>query len=143
MNTINHDPAHLNTPWRILLVEDDEATRESATIKLKKEAFDVVSKEDGHSGFEFLKNDPHFDAVLLDLRMPRSDGFEFLEKKSKDERIRDIPVIIFSNLNQREHIDRALRLGAKGYLVKAHHSIQEIVSELKDCVVNGVCKVDN
>jgi CheY-like chemotaxis protein len=143
VNTIHRDAKNLNTPWRILLVEDDDATRESATIKLKKEAFDVVTKVDGHLGLEYLKSDPHFDAILLDLRMPKSDGFEFMEKKGTDERIRDIPVIIFSNLNQREHVDRALRLGAKGYLVKAHHSIQEIVEELKNCLVNGICKVDN
>ena len=142
MNII-HRSATKNVPWRILLVEDDDATRESATIKLQKEAFDVVPKEDGYLGLEYLKSDPNFDAILLDLRMPRSDGFEFLEKKNIDRQIRDIPVIIFSNLNQREHIDRALSLGAKGYLVKAHHSIQDIVGELKNCLMNGICKVDD
>jgi len=129
--------------WRVLLVEDDEATRESATLKLRREAFEVVIKEDGHEALECLREDQNFDVILLDLQMPRKDGFEFLEKKNENPLLRNIPVIVFSNLNQREHIDRAIQLGVKGYLVKAHHSIQQVVDELKNCLLYGKCKIDN
>ncbi len=130
-------------PWKVLLVEDDEATRESATLKLKKEAFEVVTAGDGDAALMCLENDPTFDAVLLDLQMPRKNGFEFLAKKNEKAEIKDIPVIVFSNLNQHEHVDQALQLGVKGYLVKAHHSIQQVVDELKECLKTGSCRIDN
>ncbi len=142
MNSPYHNTIQGEQGKRILLVEDDEATRESASIKLRKEGFDVVSQEDGQVALDFLKKDPRFDAILLDLRMPRSDGFEFLEARNKIDTLKDIPVIVFSNLNQHEHIERAVALGVRGYLVKAHHSIQQIVVELKTCLLSGVCRID-
>ncbi len=143
MNTLPHIARDPHEPWRVLLVEDDEATRESATLKLKKEGFDVVIAKDGDMALTYLENDARFDAVLLDLQMPRTNGFEFLERKNKNKDIESIPVVIFSNLNQHEHVDQAVRLGVKGYLVKAHHSIQQVVDELKECLTTGNCKIDN
>lgn len=123
-------------------MEDDEATRESAALKLRKESFDVVTAENGHKALEWLRSDHAVDLILLDLRMPKTDGYAFLEEKNKDGTLQDIPVVVFSNLNQHEHIERALELGVRGYLVKAHYSIQQIVHEVKTCLSTGVCKVD-
>ena len=132
-----------NSKIRILLVEDDAPTRESAGIKLAKEGFTVETAENGFVAFEKIQRDSNFRAILLDLRMPKSDGFEFLEKKKAHPELQNIPVIVFTNLNQPENIERAVSLGAKGYLVKAHHSIQEIANELKNCLVHGTCIIDN
>jgi CheY-like chemotaxis protein len=142
VNTGTQNTRDTLTPWRILLVEDDNATRESAAIKLTKEGFEVIASEDGVAALKVLTKDSNFSAVLLDLRMPRGDGFWFLEEKNKLENVKDIPVLIFTNLNQKEHIERAITLGAKGYLVKAHHGIQQIVDEVKSCLINKVCKID-
>lgn len=127
---------------RVLIIEDDDATRQAAVFKLKKEGFDVEEATDGVQALELLGKDGTLDAILLDIRMPRGDGFHFLEAKQKDPRFEKIPVIVFTNLSQTEYIQRALQLGAKGYLVKAHHSLNEIIDELKNCIEGKSCRVD-
>jgi DNA-binding response OmpR family regulator len=128
---------------KILVIEDDEPILQAITFKLIKEGFEVEGAEDGVIGLEKIKNGGPFSLVLLDLRMPKGDGFKFLEAKKEDENIKDVPVIVFTNLSQREYIDRALGLGVKGYLVKAYHGVQEIVDEVKKCIEVGSAKIDN
>jgi CheY-like chemotaxis protein len=127
---------------RILLIEDDEPTRESTLFKLEKAGFETDFSEDGEEGLEKLKKDKSFDVILLDLRLPKGDGFVFLEQKNKDKSIKDIPVVIFSNFSQPEFIKRAMSLGAVGYLVKAYHSLEEIVEEVTRCLEGGQCRID-
>jgi DNA-binding response OmpR family regulator len=115
---------------KILIVEDDRFLRELMVRKLKMENFEVVEAEDGAEGLKKIKEEKP-DLVLLDLILPEMDGFEVLEQKRKDEEIKDIPVIILSNLGQKEEIDRGLQLGAKDYLVKAHFSPSEIIEKVK------------
>lgn len=118
-------------PERILIVEDDKLIQEAVTLKLKDEGFETAQASDGEKALELLRNNGPFHAVLLDLRIPKIDGFKLMEEKAKDEKIKDIPVIVFTNISQLEFVSRALSLGAKGYLIKAHHSLQETVEELK------------
>jgi DNA-binding response OmpR family regulator len=115
---------------KILIIEDDRFLRELMVRKLKMENLEVVEAEDGAEGLKKIKEEKP-DLVLLDLILPEMDGFEVLEQKRKDEEIKDIPVIILSNLGQKEEIDRGLQLGAKDYLVKAHFSPSEIVEKIK------------
>lgn len=126
----------------ILVIEDDELTREAVLLKLEKVGFASEFAKDGVEGMNSLLSGRAFDGILLDLRMPNGDGFMFMEKKNSDARFLDIPIIVFSNLSQSEFIDRAVSLGAKGYLVKAQHSIQDVVYEVKKCITNGVCTID-
>ena len=127
---------------RILVVEDDEATLQAIAFKLKKEGFEVIQAGDGDEGIIKLKTKGPINGILLDLRMPKGDGFKFLEEKAKDPAIAEVPVIVFTNLSQREFVDKALSLGVKGYLVKAHHSVQEIVNELHQCLHEGKRRID-
>jgi DNA-binding response OmpR family regulator len=115
---------------KILIIEDDRFLRELMVRKLKMENLEVVEAEDGAEGLKKIKEEKP-DLVLLDLILPEMDGFEVLEQKRKDEEIKDIPVIILSNLGQKEEIDRGLQLGAKDFLVKAHFSPSEIVEKIK------------
>jgi len=115
---------------KILIIEDDRFLRELMVRKLKMENFEVVEAEDGADGLKKIKEEKP-DLVLLDLILPEMDGFEVLEQKRRDEEIKDIPVIILSNLGQKEEIDRGLQLGAKDYLVKAHFSPSEIIEKVK------------
>jgi len=71
-----------------------------------------------------------FDLILLDIIMPRMGGFEFMEEKLKDERIKDIPIIIISNSGQPVEIDRARKLGAKDWLIKTEFSLQEVLEKV-------------
>lgn len=137
----NKNAANSSSP-SILVVEDDEATLESISLKLKKEGFEVDSAGDNAAGLEKLRRNPNFSGVLLDLRLPQGDGFGFLEGKSKESNLSNIPVIVFTNLNQREYVEKALGLGAKGYLVKANHDISDIIKQLKKCLKGEKCQID-
>lgn len=127
---------------KILVIEDDEATLESISLKLKKEGFEVDSAGDSAAGFEKLRRNPNFSGILLDLHLPQGDGFVFLEEKNKENSLSAVPVIVFTNLNQREYVEKALGLGAKGYLVKANHDISDIIEQLKKCLKGEKCQID-
>lgn len=122
---------------KILLVEDDNSTRESVIIKLRLSGFEVVPAENGPEALEKLREEGPFSAVLLDLIMPGGDGFNFLKEKQADKSLKDIKVIVFSNLSQKEHVDRAAELGASSYWVKAHHSLREVVDKLNLFLKDG------
>jgi DNA-binding response OmpR family regulator len=115
---------------KVLIIEDDRFLRELMVRKLKMENFEVIEAEDGAEGLKKIKEEKP-DLVLLDLILPEMDGFEVLEQKRKDEEIKNIPVIILSNLGQKEEIDRGLQLGAKDYLIKAQFSPSEIIEKVK------------
>ena len=127
---------------RILVIEDDKPTLESVLFKLKQRGFETDHALDGEGGFNKLSKHGPFLGVLLDMRMPGSDGFSFLEKKNKDDRLHDIPVLVFSNYGQSEYIARVLQLGARGYLVKAHHSVEDIINHVDRCFNKNDCSVD-
>ena len=127
---------------RVLVIEDDQPTLESILFKLKQRGFETDYALDGIGGFQKLSEHGPFLGVLLDLRMPGSDGFLFLRKKNEHEKFQDIPVLIFSNFSQPEYIKRALKLGVRGYLVKAHHSIEDIVQYVDACFNQHHCYVD-
>ncbi|MDD3386415.1 MAG: response regulator [Candidatus Pacebacteria bacterium] len=115
---------------KILVIEDDKFLRELMSKKLITMEYDVVSAVDGESGLAMIKETKP-DVVLLDLILPGINGFEVLEKAKKDPEIANIPVIILSNLGQKEDIERGLGLGAVDFMVKAHFTPQEIVEKLK------------
>jgi CheY-like chemotaxis protein len=128
--------------YKILVIEDDEPTRESIMIKIKKEGFDVDFAPDGEIGLEKIKNDSAISIILLDLRMPKMSGFEFLEKLKNDPKYSNLPVVIFTNSYEKEFMSHAKDLGVKGYLLKSNHNIQDIVNEVKKCLFDGSCAID-
>ena len=71
------------------------------------------------------------DIILLDLILPGVDGFEILSRIKKDDRLKDIPVIVLSNLGQQEDIDRAMSLGAQDFMVKANFTLEEIIVRVR------------
>jgi DNA-binding response OmpR family regulator len=116
---------------KILIVEDDKFLRELMVRKLKNEGYEVLEAIDGEEGLKKIKEIKP-DLVLLDLILPGIDGFEVLNQKKEDPKIAKIPVIILSNLGQREDVERGLRLGAMDYLVKANFTPQEIIQKVKN-----------
>ncbi|PJA02465.1 response regulator, partial [bacterium (Candidatus Gribaldobacteria) CG_4_10_14_0_2_um_filter_36_18] len=110
---------------KILIIEDDKFLRELIVRKLSQENFDVVEAIDGEDGIKKVKETIP-DLLLLDLILPGIDGFEVLSKIKEEPATASIPVIILSNLGQREDIERGLKLGAVDYLVKAHFTPNEI-----------------
>ncbi len=101
----------------LLFVDDDPILREFAQVSLATDAVEVETAADGVEGLAALESS-HFDAVLLDLEMPRMDGFQLLSRMRSEARWRDLPVIVVTGREDLESIDRAYRAGATAFTVK-------------------------
>lgn len=122
---------------RILIIEDEEILLEVLIFKVKEENFDVLSAKDGEDGWKKIKK-LRPDLIVLDMMLPKMDGYEILEKM-KEEKI-NIPVVIISNSGQPVDIDRALKLGACDYLIKAEFEPEEVIEKIHR---NLIIKQDN
>ena len=116
---------------KILIIEDDKFLRELISMKLQKEGYTIVEAVDGEEGEKKIKEEKP-DLVLLDLILPGIDGFEVLSRIKEDPAVSSIPVIILSNLGQKEEIEKGLKLGAIDFLVKAHFTPGEIIEKIKN-----------
>ena len=114
----------------ILIIEDDKFLRELITQKLIKEGYGVSEAVDGEEGMKKVKEEKP-DLVLLDLILPGIDGFEVLSRMREESALTSIPVIILSNLGQKEDVEKGLKLGAVDYLIKAHFTPGEIIDKIK------------
>jgi len=116
---------------RILLVEDDPFLIDIYTTKLKEVGFKIDVAEDGKKAFRLLTQKTP-DLLVLDIVLPHIDGWEILRKIREKKQFRDLPVIILSNLGQRQEVKKGLELGATKYLIKAHYTPSEIVEQIKE-----------
>lgn len=115
---------------KIVIVEDDKFLRELITQKVLKEGYQVVEATNGEEGIAKIKEEKP-NLVLLDLILPGIDGFEVLRQAKENSETSNIPVIILSNLGQKDDVGRGMKLGAADYLVKAHFTPGEILSKIK------------
>ena len=114
---------------KILVVEDETFLVKIYAVKLKKEGFEVSIANDGEEAVK-MAAEIKPDLILLDLILPKMNGFEALERMRANPENKKTPVIVLSNLGQEEDIKRAESLGADDYLVKANFSIQDIVAKI-------------
>jgi len=114
----------------ILIIEDDKFLRELISRKLLSDGFKIEEAIDGEEGLRKIE-EVKPDLILLDLILPGLDGFEVLERIKDNPSTSAVPVLIFSNLGQRDEIERGLKLGAVDFLVKAHFTPEEIVDKIK------------
>ncbi len=112
----------------VLLVEDDRFLRRAAEATLKQAGFVVATAADGEEALR-QASASRPDVVLLDLIMPKVQGFEVLRRLKQDEATARIPVIVLSNLGQDSDVRQALDLGAVAYLVKSNLSLQDLVKK--------------
>ncbi|MDD5749236.1 MAG: response regulator [Patescibacteria group bacterium] len=120
---------------KILLIEDEEMLANMYEVKFKNEGYDLEKALDGVQGLEKAKSfKPDF--ILLDIIMPKMDGFSVLKAIKEDPDTKGIPVMLLTNLGQDEDIERGKQLGAIGYLVKANITPSEVVAEVKKKMVN-------
>ena len=117
----------------VMVVEDDKFLRELLVRKLLAEKFTVESTIDAEGAFTILK-DKKPNIILLDLILPGVSGFDILARVKADQSTADIPVIILSNLGQKEDVDRAKSLGARDFMVKANFTLDEIVEKVHSVV---------
>jgi|YelNatPaOPRAMG01_1025707.scaffolds.fasta_scaffold03883_15 DNA-binding response OmpR family regulator len=115
---------------RILFIEDERELQKALREFLEKEDFEVLSAFDGKSGLEMAEKERP-DLILLDLILPKMDGFKLLEKIKQKEETKGIPVIVLTNLEEMKSVEKAINLGARGYLVKSYYSLEELVDKIK------------
>lgn len=115
---------------KIFIIEDEQSLRDILSMRLKDAGFEIEVAVDGAEALEKLKIITP-DLILLDIILPKIDGFTVLGKIKEDLTTKDIPVIVLSNLGQDADIKRALDLGAADYFIKAQHSLLEIVELVK------------
>lgn len=116
---------------KILFIEDESALQEALTHVLEEAGYAVVSALDGEIGMRVAQEEKP-DLILLDLILPKKDGFDVLKALKEGPITKEIPVIILTNLAGEEHIERALALGATTYLIKTNYRVEEVVEKIKD-----------
>ena len=119
---------------KILLVEDDNFLSELLSKKLIESQATVTRAANGEEAISIIKSNPKFDLILLDLMLPKIGGFEVMEAINGDEKAKGTPVIILSNLGQKNDVEKGVSLGAKKFLVKAILSLDEIVDAASEIV---------
>ncbi|MFH1584873.1 MAG: response regulator [Patescibacteria group bacterium] len=120
---------------KILLVEDDAMLRDVYRTKLLEAGFEVEVAEDGEKALSHLQESVP-DAVILDVVLPYKDGWEVLHGLRDMPSCENVPVLMLSNLGQKEEVEKGLALGASKYLIKAHFTPAEIVEELQGLLIS-------
>ena len=101
--------------------------------KMGKENFEVRCAEDGASAIKIAKEIMP-DIILLDVVMPLMDGFETLQAMKQDDKLKNIPIVLLTNLGQRRSVEKGLKIGAADYIIKAHFSPSEVVDKIKNII---------
>lgn len=115
---------------KILLVEDSKVVQQMYRNKLTFEQFNVLTADNGMEAIKILSQEKP-DLILLDLMMPIMDGYKVLQVVKTDPRLANIPVLVFSAKGQSEEVEKALNLGAAGYIVKATTKPNEVVEQIR------------
>jgi len=114
---------------RLLLIEDDVFFRKFYVEKLRVKGFEVDEADDGEQGLEKVKSFKP-DLIVLDLIMPKKDGFEVLKSMQNDTNLKRIPVLVFSTLGQETDVAKAKKLGAADYVNKSLFDFNELVAKI-------------
>lgn len=117
---------------KVLLVEDDKLLRDICTKKLEKRGITVIQAIEGEIALDLIRKED-VKMVLLDIVLPGIDGFEVLRRirESEDEKIKNIPIIMLTNLGQDSDVEKAMELGANEFLIKAHFTTSEIAEKIQ------------
>lgn len=118
---------------KILFIEDESALQKTFGEILTSEGYTMVSALDGEIGLKLAGSEKP-DLILLDLILPKMNGFEVLKKLKEDKATKEIPIIVLTNLETVEDVGKALELGAKTYLVKANYTLEEVVDKIKKTI---------
>jgi two-component system, OmpR family, alkaline phosphatase synthesis response regulator PhoP len=118
---------------KILIAEDDPFLMKVYRMTFEQEGYDIILAEDGEQAlFRLQKECP--DIMLLDILMPKMDGFDVLREIQKDKKCKGIPIIVLSNLGQESDVAKAKELGAVDYAIKGDTDIEDVVAKVKQYV---------
>lgn len=115
---------------KILFIEDDPLIVKIYSTRLKADGHEVFSAENGEEGLKVI-GECRPDVVVLDVMMPRMDGFAVLEHLRSMDTYKNIPILMYSNLNNEEEIVRAKKAGVTEFIVKANLSPTQMVVKIE------------
>ncbi len=115
---------------KILFIEAESALQKTFGDVLKQEGYKRASALDGEEGLRLVKSEKP-DLVLLDLILPKLNGFDVLKSLKEYPETKDIPIIVLTNLEGTGDVEKALELGATTYLVKANYTLEEVLQKIK------------
>jgi CheY-like chemotaxis protein len=119
----------------IMIVEDDVFVMDIYKTKLSQEGYDVISASNGAEAVKKLNEVEKMpDLILLDIIMPYMDGFEVLKEIKENEKTKKIPIVLLTNLSQKDDIEKGLSLGANDYLIKSHFTPSEVLEKVKGLI---------
>lgn len=116
---------------KILIVDDDEFLLDMYAVKFRESNFEVDTVTTGAEALDKIKGGLRPHVILLDLIMPGMDGFDFMKTIKDGNLIPQTLIIILSNLGQKEDVEKGMKLGAKDYIIKAHHTPSEVVTKVQ------------
>jgi DNA-binding response OmpR family regulator len=116
---------------KLLIIEDDLILQDALSQYLIKEGFDVKSAGDGEIGLKMALTDKP-DLILLDIILPKKDGYAVLTEVRANENTKNIPIVLLTNLGSISDVEKALELGATTYLIKADYKLEEVTMKVKD-----------
>lgn len=116
---------------KILFIEDETSLQKTITDFLATENYSVINAYEGEKGLALAEQEMP-DLILLDLILPKKNGFEVLSALKANKKTKDIPVIVFTNLEGTKDVEKALSLGATTYLVKANYSLKDVIEKIKN-----------
>jgi DNA-binding response OmpR family regulator len=116
---------------RILIIEDDSSLQKVVQEFLESEGFDTVGAEDGIEGIK-LANSKKPDLILLDIILPKKDGYEVLKELKENQETKNIPIILLTNLGSPADVEKAIKLGATTYLTKSDYKLEEVAEKIRE-----------
>jgi DNA-binding response OmpR family regulator len=121
---------------KILIIEDEDSLQTALAEFLVLEKFEVFQAFDGEKGIEMaIKEKP--DLILLDIVLPKKDGYEVLAEIKKNKETLGIPIIILTNLESPEDVDKAFSLGVRNYLIKSNYTLENIAVKIKEMLAKA------
>lgn len=122
----------------LMIIEDEALLLEAITKKLELEGIETVSCTSGEQAIDYMKNlSEHSkvpDGIWLDFRLKSMDGIEVMNHIKEIDAAKNIPVVVVSNSASRDKVDGMLALGAKEYLLKAEHTLDEIIEAFRNFI---------
>ena len=115
---------------KIILIEPDDFLSEIYSAKFRQEGFKVKRAADGEQGLKLIEREKP-DIILLDILLPKKDGFEVIKELKSKSGYNKIPIIVVTNLGQKYDVSKALSLGAADYIIKAHFVPSETIATIK------------
>ena len=116
---------------KILFIEDEYALQKAMGEILIQDGYEIISALNGEEGLKLAQN-KNPDLIVLDLVLPKIHGFEVLKELKENKKTKNIPVVILTNLEGAQDVEKAIKMGANTYLVKSSYSLEEVTEKIKN-----------